>query len=189
MHSFSFMRTATLLFLLTITVPGLADKDSRGGHGHRGGHHPGQRHSERAEHREHHTKQESHDWQQHRGWQKNGAWEAHERWEDGRARHWAAEHRTWVQRGGYGGFYVTGEHWGLYFGPRHFFRIHERPVIYLGYPRFVYQGYSFILVDPWPEDWEENWYETDDVYIQYDDGYYLCNRRHPGFSIAVTVVE
>jgi len=52
-----------------------------------------------------------------------------------------------------------------------------------GYPRFQYGGFS--LVDPWPEFWANNWYETDDVYFDYyDDGYYLYNRRHPGVRIA-----
>jgi hypothetical protein len=36
-----------------------------------------------------------------------------------------------------------------------------------GYPRFLYGGFWFSLVDPWPEYWAEDWYETDDVYIAY----------------------
>jgi hypothetical protein len=43
----------------------------------------------------------------------------------------------------------------------------------MGYPRFQYGGFSFMLVDPWPEYWAEDWYDTDDLYIDYDDGYYL----------------
>jgi hypothetical protein len=64
------------------------------------------------------------------------------------------------------------------------------PTIYLGYPRFTYGGYSFLLVDPWPEYWADNWYATDDVYIAYDDydnGYYLYNRRYPAIRLAITV--
>jgi hypothetical protein len=60
--------------------------------------------------------------------------------------------------------------------------------MYMGYPRFSYSGFSFMLLDPWPEYWEENWYQADDVYIDYDDGYYLHNRRHPGVRLAITVV-
>lgn len=45
-----------------------------------------------------------------------------------------------------------------------------------------------MLVDPWPEYWSDDWYATD-VYVDYDDGYYLCNRRHPGVGIAITVVR
>ncbi len=61
----------------------------------------------------------------------------------------------------------------------------------MGYPRFQYGGFSFMLVDPWPASWSEDWYATDDVYVDYDDyndGYYLYNRRHPGFGLALTVV-
>jgi hypothetical protein len=65
--------------------------------------------------------------------------------------------------------------------------MHSRPTIYMGYPRFSYGGSSFLLVDPWPESWAEDWYATDDVYIDYDDGYYLYNRMHPGVRLAVTV--
>jgi hypothetical protein len=64
------------------------------------------------------------------------------------------------------------------------------PTIYLGYPRFSYGGYSFLLVDPWPEYWADNWYATDDVYIVYDDydnGYYLYNRRYPAIRLAISV--
>ena len=59
-----------------------------------------------------------------------------------------------------------------------------------GYPRFTYGGYSFLLVDPWPEYWADNWYATDDVYIAYDDydnGYYLYNRRYPAIRLAISV--
>lgn len=65
--------------------------------------------------------------------------------------------------------------------------MNSRPVMYMGYPRFAYRGYSFLMVDPWPEAWAENWYQTDDVYVDYDDGYYLLNRRHPGLRIAISI--
>jgi len=61
-------------------------------------------------------------------------------------------------------------------------------VIYGGFPRFQYGGYWFMMVDPWPEDWSEDWYASDDVYIDYSDGYYLYNRRYPNEAIAVTLV-
>ena len=58
-----------------------------------------------------------------------------------------------------------------------------------GYPRFQYQGYWFIFLDPYPEYWGNNWYETDDVYVDYyDGGYYLFNRRYPGRpGIAISI--
>lgn len=68
------------------------------------------------------------------------------------------------------------------------FRLRERPAIYQGYPRFRYQGFSFLVVDPWPETWGDDWYSTDDVYIEYDDGYYLHSNRDPSVAIAITAV-
>jgi hypothetical protein len=44
-----------------------------------------------------------------------------------------------------------------------------------------------MFVDPWPEYWADDWYQQDDVYIDYDDGYYLYNPRYPGVAIALTV--
>lgn len=49
-------------------------------------------------------------------------------------------------------------------------------------------GFSFLLLDPWPEYWTEDWYQADDVYIDYDDGYYLHNRRHPNAQLAISVL-
>ena len=57
-----------------------------------------------------------------------------------------------------------------------------------GYPRFQYSGYWFSLVDPWPEYWANDWYDTDDVYVTYvDNGYYLFNRRYPRTGIAISI--
>ena len=54
-----------------------------------------------------------------------------------------------------------------------------------GYSRFQYGGFWFGFVDPWPE----NWYYTDDVYIDFMDGeYYLFNPYYPGARIAISVV-
>ena len=57
-----------------------------------------------------------------------------------------------------------------------------------GYPQFQYGGYTFVLVDPWPSEWSENWYDSDDLYIGYDDGYYLYNEMHPGEAVAIAVM-
>jgi len=65
--------------------------------------------------------------------------------------------------------------------------MHGEPAMYMGYPRFSYGGFWFMLVDPWPGTWAENWYADDDVYIVYDGGYYLCNRTYPGVMLAITV--
>jgi hypothetical protein len=110
-------------------------------------------------------------------------------WQERRARDWRSDHRTWEQRGGYRGYRIPEYRFGQYFGPRHFFRIHDLPVlVFSGNPRFLYGGYWFSLVDPWPEYWADDWYETDDVFIAYaGDGYYLFNRRYPGVGIAVSI--
>ena len=134
------------------------------------------------------TQQQAQAWQQQRGWQAQGGWQGHDTWQQDRAQHWSSDHRTWAQRGGYGGYYIPQQTYGLDFGSRHFFRIGGIPSLYLGYPRFQYGGFSFLLVDPWPEYWVDNWYATDDLYIDYDDGYYLYNRRYPQDRLAITIV-
>jgi hypothetical protein len=60
-------------------------------------------------------------------------------------------------------------------------------VIRNGYPYFSWGGYGWLILDPWPEFWVETWYADEDLYIDYDDGYYLFSRRHPGFGLAITV--
>jgi hypothetical protein len=63
-----------------------------------------------------------------------------------------------------------------------------RPEFYAGYPRFQYGGFSFRIVDPWPDSWGPDWYESDDVYIDYEnDGYYMYNSRYPGLGISVDI--
>lgn len=64
----------------------------------------------------------------------------------------------------------------------------NRPTMVMGYPRFRYGGFSFLLVDPWPEYSPQDWYRRDDVYIDYDDGYYLYNRRDPSVALAIAVM-
>lgn len=51
--------------------------------------------------------------------------------------------------------------------------------------QFVYGGYTFIFLDPWPDDWNPN----DDCYIDYEgDQYVLIDLDHPGTQIALSVV-
>ena len=110
-------------------------------------------------------------------------------WRQYRARNWKDEHRTWRQRGGYHGYRIPEDHFHGYFGRNHGFRIYKSSLVFIGgYPRFQYGGFFFGIIDPWPEYWSDDWYENDDVYIDYSgDGYYLYNRRHPGVGIAVNV--
>jgi hypothetical protein len=107
-------------------------------------------------------------------------------WQQHRAGRWQAEHRTWHQRGGYR---IPEEHFRGHFGEQRRFRIYSLPlVIVSGYPSFQYGGFWFSVVDPWPEYWPRDWYENDDVYIDYSgDGYYLYNRRYPWDRVSVSV--
>jgi hypothetical protein len=111
------------------------------------------------------------------------AWQAH------RAHNWQAEHRTWRQRGGYHGYRIPQDRYRMYFGRSHWFPIYRYPVVVVGgYPRFQYQGLWFSIVDPWPQSWADDWYDTDDVYIDYSgDGYYMYDRRYPGVALAISV--
>ena len=109
-------------------------------------------------------------------------------WQGDRARSWQSEHRTWQQRGGYNGYRIPDDRFRGYYGQDHGFRIYSLPVMEVGgRRRFQYGGYWFGLVDPWPEYWSSDWYDSDDVYVDYyGDGYYLYNRRHPGDRIAIS---
>jgi hypothetical protein len=100
-----------------------------------------------------------------------------------------SDHRDWQQRGGYHGYRIPDDRYRGYFGPDHGFRIYGLPFLVVGgYPRFQYEGYWFSAVDPWPEYWANDWYDTDDVYVTYvDNGYYLFNRRYPNVGIAVSI--
>ena len=110
-------------------------------------------------------------------------------WQEHRARSWQSDHRNWQQRGGYNGYRIPDNRYRGYFGPNHGFRIYGLPFLVVGgYPRFQYQGYWFSAVDPWPEYWANDWYDTDDVYVTYvDNGYYLFNRRYPDVGIAISI--
>jgi len=109
-------------------------------------------------------------------------------WQGDRANSWQSQHRTWQQRGGYNGYRVPDARFRSYYGQDHGFRIYSLPVRYVGgHRRFRYGGYWFGLVDPWPEYWSNDWYDSDDVYVDYyGDGYYLYNRRYPGDRIAIS---
>ncbi|MGC2324973.1 MAG: hypothetical protein WA463_20230 [Terriglobales bacterium] len=106
-----------------------------------------------------------------------------------RSSDWGNYHRTWGQRGGYNGYRIPDDRFRGYWGSNHYFRMYSLPMVFVGgYPRFQYDGYWVTLADQWPGDWGDNWYQSDDVYVDYqNDGYYLYNRRHPGIPIAVTI--
>lgn len=110
-------------------------------------------------------------------------------WKRHRAASWEVEHRSWKARGGYSGYRIPDDRYRNAFGLEHRFRLYQNPLYLVGgYPRFQYSGFWFSVIDPWPEYWSDEWYDHDEVYIDYyEDGYYLTNRRHPGDRIALSV--
>ena len=110
-------------------------------------------------------------------------------WREHRAENWQSQHRTWQDRGGYGGYRIPDARFRGTFGPGHGFRMFSFPLIVVGgYPRFQFGGLWFSVMDPWPEYWSDDWYGNDDMYVDYyGGGYYLRNRRHPQDRIAITV--
>lgn len=110
-------------------------------------------------------------------------------WQQHRSQRWDSDHRTWEQRGGYHGYRIPDDRFRGYFGPEHGFRIYGLPFLVVGgYPRFQYGGYWVSAVDPWPEYWAVDWYDTDEVYVTYvNNGYYLFNRRYPSVGIAISI--
>jgi hypothetical protein len=81
------------------------------------------------------------------------------------------------------GGHIPDDKFHANFGRSHTFS--ARTVIVQGQPQFQYSGYSFQLVDAWPEGWAY----TDDCYIDYIDGeYFLIDLLHPGVRVAVFVV-
>ena len=111
------------------------------------------------------------------------AWRGHE------SHNWQSDHRSWQQRGGYNGYRIPDNRYNGYFGPSHGFVIYNQPYMVVGgFPRFQYNGYWFTLVDPWPSNWSNNWYQTDDVYVVYaNNGYYMYDQRYPSVGIAISV--
>jgi hypothetical protein len=123
--------------------------------------------------------------------QRHSSAEAHQQqmaFQEDRAHSWQSEHRNWQQRGGYNGYRVPDDRFHEYYGQGHTFRIYTLPVVFIGgQQRFQYGGCWFGLIDPWPEYWSSDWYDSDEVYVNYDgDGYYLYNRRYPSDRVAIS---
>ena len=110
-------------------------------------------------------------------------------WVPYRANHWQMQRRTWPQRGGYVGYRIPRILFNGYFGASHPFRMNSLPFEYSGgYPRFQYNGLWFSVLDPYPEFWPRDWYQSGDAYINFTDGgYYLYNRNYPGNGLALKV--
>ena len=84
-------------------------------------------------------------------------------WQQHRASHWQSDHRTWRQRGGYEGYLIPDQHFrgilraGSWLQNRRFSRSwswEDTRVFNIG-------GYWFSSMDPWPEYWGDDWYDTD----------------------------
>ena len=131
-----------------------------------------------------HQRQSNRPVQQQRTQQQQIAQQGEQRgdWQQRRARSFDTEHRTWQQRGGYNGYRIPDVYFSSYYGSGHSFRVYGLPFMEVGgFPRFQYGGYWFSVVDPYPEFWGDDWYQTDDVYVVYvDNGYYLYDSRYPG---------
>lgn len=74
------------------------------------------------------------------------------------------------------------------FGQQHKFVVKQvvtQQTIVAGQTQFVYSGYTFIIMDPWPTVWAY----TDDCYIDYiNDQYVIVDVLHPGIYITLFVM-
>ena len=92
------------------------------------------------------------------------------------------ENEAHARPAGKGG-HIPDDKFRSHFGKEHHFHP-SRPTVVNGQPTFVYGGYSFIMVDPWPAEWAY----SDDCYIDYVDGeYFLFDVLHPGVRVALFV--
>jgi len=132
---------------------------------------------------QHAPKQAQQPKQEQRPKEQRSDWQAH------KSGNWAGEHKTWAARGGYNGYHIPDDRFRTSFGREHSFRIGSYPYrLVNGFPSFQYNGFWFVLADPYPGDWGDNWYDTDDCYIVYEGGgYYLYDSRHAGVAIAINV--
>jgi len=84
--------------------------------------------------------------------------------------------------------HIPAPQFKAHFGKQHTFsvkRVVTTTTIVPNQTQFVYVGYTFIFLDPWPADW----LFTDDCYIDYvDDEYFLFDVFHPGIRVALFVV-
>jgi hypothetical protein len=149
--------------------------------------HDQQQAQQKQQRQDQHDQQQARDRQPQRTQRERGVQQS--AWQEHRSQNWQSDHRDWQQRGGYRGYRIPDDRYRGYFGPSHGFRINGLPFLVVGgYPRFQYQGYWISTVDPWPEYWGNDWYDNDDVYVNYvDNGYYLYNRRYPGEGIAINI--
>jgi hypothetical protein len=88
------------------------------------------------------------------------------------------------QHNGNGGHRIPDDKYKAHFGQEHHFHV-GHPRVEGGRSQFVYGGYNFYFVQPWPGGWGYD----DDVYIVEIDGvYYLVNAVHPGAQLQLDIV-
>jgi hypothetical protein len=83
--------------------------------------------------------------------------------------------------------HIPDEKFKANFGHQHTFtvtRVIQTTTIVPNQTTFVYGGYNFMFLDPWPA----GWLMTDMVYIDFIDGeYFLLDAMHPGVQVALFV--
>lgn len=84
---------------------------------------------------------------------------------------------------------IPDDQFKAHFGRPHTFavkRVITTTTVVPNKTQFVYSGYTFIFLDPWPPEW----LLTDDCFIDYvDDDYFLFDVLHPGIRVALLVAE
>jgi hypothetical protein len=106
--------------------------------------------------------------------------------EHGQEAHGQADYRGHARPAGKRA-HIPDPQFRAHFGQQHRFtvkRVITQTTIVPGQTQFVYSGYTFVILDPWPSEW----LFTDDCYIDYvDDDYFLFDVFHPGLRIALFV--
>ena len=181
------------LFMIAATGSGYAQHDDRrGDHGRQDNHaqpsdnQHGQP-QQRAQQNQRQDRQEQRNAQQ----QRMQRSQQRDNWQQHRANNFESQRRSWAQRGGYRGDRIPDVNFRQSFGRQHSFRVSGLRYMEMGgQSRFQYGGYWFSMMDPYPEYWGANWYNNDDMYVDYNEGgYYLYNRRYPrrpGVAISIS---
>ena len=85
------------------------------------------------------------------------------------------------------GAHIPDQKFKASFGRQHTFAVKQvinTTTVTAGQTQFIYGGYTFVILDPWPS----AWLFTDNCYIDYvDDEYFLFDLLHPGIRIALIV--
>jgi pyruvate/2-oxoglutarate dehydrogenase complex dihydrolipoamide acyltransferase (E2) component len=105
------------------------------------------------------------------------------------ARNQQKQHPAQAQKGQASGAHgkIKDTDYQAHFGRSHSFTVRTvitTTTIVPHQTQFVYSGYSFIFLAPWPS----GWVLTDPCYVDYVDGeYVLIDLAHPGMTIALEI--